>query len=361
MSDRFSHLWPPQNDRILAALKAVYCDGDWGRYHGAQTTILEGKLVEYFGCSYVHLLCSGTIGIELALRGLGIQSGDEVVLAAYDFPGNFRCIEAIGARPVLADIASSSWSLCPESFEAAISSATKAVIVSSLHGGLANIDRISAIAKHHGILVIEDICQAPGAAVNGRRVGTYGDAAVLSFGGSKLLSAGRGGAVFTNNESVWQRINVFKDRGNDTFALSQLQAAVLNPQLDSLDDDNALRTHNALKLIDRTALIGGVDGLSYAENEVPVFYKVAWLLKSCQQRATLLAEARQLGLPLFEGFMGFVKRSERRCGKPVSLRNSESASDRTVLLHHPILLAEDSVFEEVSEQLVQLFAQVGKD
>ena len=89
MSDRFSHLWPPQNERILAALKAVYRDGDWGRYHGAQTTMLEGKLLEYFGSSYVHLLCSGTIGVELALRGLGVQSGDEVVLAAYDFPGNF--------------------------------------------------------------------------------------------------------------------------------------------------------------------------------------------------------------------------------------------------------------------------------
>ena len=99
----------------------------------------------------------------------------------------------------------------------------------------------------------------------------------------------------------------------------------------------------------------------YAEGEVPVFYKVAWLLKSCHQRATLLAEARQLGLPLFEGFMGFVKRSERRCGKPVSLRNSECASDRTILLHHPILLAENSVLEEVSGQLVQLFAQMGKD
>ena len=359
MSDRFSHLWPPQNERIFAALESVYCDGDWGRYHGAQTTMLEGKLVEYFDCSYVHLVCSGTIGIELALRGLGVQAGDEVVLAAYDFPGNFRCIEAIGARPVLADIASSSWSLSPESFEAAISPSTKAVVVSSLHGGLANIDRISAIAKHHGILVVEDICQVPGAVVNTGRVGTYGDVAVLSFGGSKLLSAGRGGAVLTNAESVWQRINVFKERGNDTFALSQLQAAVLNPQLDSLDDDNALRTRNALKLIDRTALVDGVSGLSYAEGETPVFYKVAWLLKSCPQRAMLLAEARQLGLPLFEGFKGFAKRSERRCGKPVSLRNSECASDTTVLLHHPVLLAEDSVLEEVGAQLVQLFDQMG--
>ena len=80
MSDRFSHLWPPQNERISAALESVYCDGDWGRYHGAQTTILEGKLFEYFDCSYVHLVCSGTIGIELALRGLGAVSYTHLTL-----------------------------------------------------------------------------------------------------------------------------------------------------------------------------------------------------------------------------------------------------------------------------------------
>jgi len=358
MTNRFSNLWPPRNETIATALSSVYQSGDWGRYHGEQTDLLKSKLSGYFSRSHVHLVCSGTLAIELALRGLGIKPDDEVILAAYDFPGNFRSIEVIGARPVLADIVGDSWSLSAESFEAALSPATKAVIVSSLHGGLADIEAICSIAAQHNVRVIEDVCQVPGALVKQRRVGTFGDVAVLSFGGSKLLSAGRGGALLTNDESVWQRINVFKDRGNDTFPLSQLQAAVLNPQIDSLDDDNSLRSQNARHLIERTSAIDGVEGLVFTSEQNPVFYKVAWLVPSCQQRAALLALAQQHELPLFEGFRGFIKRSERRCGKPVSLNHSERASEATVLLHHPMLLADKPVFEECCEQIVQLFHQV---
>ena len=89
---------------------------------GEDTMVLKPQCWKEINRVFRLFLCAsivfGMIGIELALRGLGIWPGDEVVLAAYDFPGNFRCIEAIGARPVLADIASASWSLCPESFEA---------------------------------------------------------------------------------------------------------------------------------------------------------------------------------------------------------------------------------------------------
>ena len=355
MSDRFSHLWPPQNPEIQQALASTFQDGDWGRYHGKQTAQLEQALTERFQQPFVHLVCSGTIGIELALRGLGVATGDEVILAAYDFPGNFRCIEAVGARPVLADINPHSWSLDVASFENAISSSTKAVIVSSLHGGLAEIQQIVEIARRHDVLVIEDICQTPGAQMLDRSLGTWGDVAVLSFGGSKLLSAGRGGAVLCEQESIWQRINVFKDRGNDTFALSQLQAAVLNPQLNTLDQLNEIRMQAAQQIIAETQGISGLSGLSHAAHSRPVFYKIAWLVNDCQQRASLLAEAYELGLPLFEGFRGFVKRSARRCGKPVALPHSELAAEATILLHHPVLLAEPSEIEMVCEQLVSLF------
>lgn len=358
MSDRFSHLWPPQHERIFSALEAVYNSGDWGRYHGRETDQLQANLEETFSCSHVHLVCSGTIGIELALRGVGVQEGDEVILAAYDYPGNFRSIEAVGSRPVLADIECTNWSLCPDSFEAAISANTRAVIVSSLHGGLADIQRICEISRRHGISVIEDACQAPGALISGQRVGSFGDVAVLSFGGSKLLSSGRGGAVLTNDQGIWQRINVFKDRGNDTFALSQLEAAVLNPQLEMLDEFNAVRTANALKIISQTEPLPGVHCLSQRPGDVPVFYKIAWLAGSSQHRSSLLARARQLGLPLFEGFRGFVTRSDRRCGKPVSLVNSERAAAGTMLLHHPVLLADQQVIADVGIQIAELFDSV---
>lgn len=111
----------------------------------------------------------------------------------------------------------------------------------------------------------------------------------------------------------------------------------------------------AQQIIAETQGISGLSGLSHAAHSRPVFYKIAWLVNDCQQRASLLAEAYELGLPLFEGFRGFVKRSARRCGKPVALPHSELAAEATILLHHPVLLAEPSEIEMVCEQLVSLF------
>ncbi len=357
MPDQFSKYWPPQDERIQQALLSVYQDGDWGRYHGKRTEQLAEQLAERFAMPHVHLVCSGTVGIELALRGLGVTSGDEVILAGYDFPGNFRCIEAVGARPVLADVEVASWSLSVNSFEQAISASTKAVIVSSLHGGLADVTRITAIARQHGIGVVEDICQIPGAKVSGKIAGSLGDVSVLSFGGSKLLSAGRGGAVLAKNEAIWQRIHVFKERGNDTYALSQLQAAVLLPQLEKLDERNAIRTTSALQIIAATEGIAQLQSLAHESGDHPVFYKIAWAMPSCQQRAALLTRAQELELPLFEGFRGFVKRSDRRCSKPVDLSHSTRATETTVLLHHPALLAAPGEVESLGQQVKDLFEE----
>src|SRR5437868_5651821 len=93
--------WPPRDEAILAALQAAYADGSWGRYHGPHCERLRELLAEMHGTPHVWLCSSGTIAVELALRGLKVSADDEVILAAYDFPGNFRAIEAVGALPVL--------------------------------------------------------------------------------------------------------------------------------------------------------------------------------------------------------------------------------------------------------------------
>jgi dTDP-4-amino-4,6-dideoxygalactose transaminase len=138
---------------------------------------------------------SGTIAVELALRGLKVAAGDEVILAAYDFPGNFRAIEAIGARPMLVDLAPGTWTLDVDHVEAAISPVTKAIVVSHLHGSLADMQRLCELANERGLTIVEDACQVPGASISGRPTGSWGDCGILSFGGSKLLTAGRGGAI----------------------------------------------------------------------------------------------------------------------------------------------------------------------
>jgi perosamine synthetase len=170
--------WPIPDDDVRAALDAAYADGSWGRYHGPNCQRLRAALAEYHGVEHVTLCCSGTIAVELALRGLKVGPDDEVLLAGYDFAGNFRAIEAVGARPALVDIEPATWCLDVERLEAAIAPETRAVIVSHLHGGLVPMRRLMHIAAARGIAVVEDACQAPGAIIDGRRAGTWGDAGV---------------------------------------------------------------------------------------------------------------------------------------------------------------------------------------
>ncbi|MEX2186851.1 MAG: aminotransferase class V-fold PLP-dependent enzyme [Pirellulales bacterium] len=338
--------WPLADDDVLAALEAAYADGSWGRYHGPNCQQLAAALTEYHAVDHVTLCCSGTVAVELALRGLKIGPGDEVLLAGYDFAGNFRAIEAVGARPALVDIDPATWCMDIGKIDAAIGPETRAVIVSHLHGGLVPMRRLMEIAAARGLAVVEDACQAPGAIVDGRRAGTWGDAGVLSFGGSKLLTAGRGGAVLTRSAEVQQRIKVFAERGNDAFALSELQAAVLVPQLAKLDDRNAIRRERARQLLAQLADVRSLAPVRINEPpDEPAFYKIAWRVAAVTNdesthaaRERFIAGVQREGLAIDAGFRGFSTRGSRRCRQATSLEHSQLAAAATVVLHHPVLL-----------------------
>jgi dTDP-4-amino-4,6-dideoxygalactose transaminase len=195
-------LWPPAWKEVSLALERGFNDGTWGLYHGPNTQLLAEQLASYHDVEFVELCCSGTFAIELALRSLQIGAGDEVILAGYDFLGNFNDVVAVGARPVLIDLDPQNWNLNPDLIAEAIGPSTRAVLVSHLHGGVVSMERVTAIAREHGLSVIEDACQMTGALIEGRRAGTWGDIGVISFGGSKLLSAGRGGALLTSSPEI---------------------------------------------------------------------------------------------------------------------------------------------------------------
>ena len=196
--------WPLPDAQIRDIVLAALEDGSWGQYHADFSTRLVDKLCAMHGVHHALTCCSGTFAVELALRGLRVRAGEEVILAGYDFPGNFRAVEAVGAFPVLVDIDPQTWCLDPARLAQAMSSKTRAIIVSHLHGGLADMKQITDIAHGHRLSVVEDACQAQGAQVQGRPAGAWGDVGVLSFGGSKLLTAGRGGAILTGDAAVYQ-------------------------------------------------------------------------------------------------------------------------------------------------------------
>jgi dTDP-4-amino-4,6-dideoxygalactose transaminase len=362
--------WPRPNEAVREALAEAYADGSWGRYHGPNCERLKAALAELCQCQHVWTCCSGTLAVELALRGLKVGPGDEVILAAYDFPGNFRAIEAIGARPVLVDLTPGTWTIDAANVAGAISSSTKAIIASHLHGSLADMPRLRAIADAAGIVIVEDACQAPGALVASKPAGSWGDCGVLSFGGSKLLTAGRGGAVVTQRDDVLHRIRIYCERGNDAFPLSELQAAVLLPQLAGLESENFRRMEAVNVIAAQTVDLPLLAPTTLPADPAfrPVFYKLPWLVSAANDddllRAQIVEALRAEGVALDAGFRGFARRSSLRCRAMGDLTFARRAAAGTVILHHPVLLEPAETLVRVANALRKVclyFASRGTD
>jgi dTDP-4-amino-4,6-dideoxygalactose transaminase len=353
--------WPIADESVLAAMQAAYRDGSWGRYHGGHVEKLEQRLAG--SCQVEHVLTcgSGTFAVELALRALKIGHGDEVVMAAFDYGGNFLSVHAVGARPVLVDVDADNWNLAPENLAAAFGPATRAVIVSHLHGGLVPMREVMAIAGQHGVAVIEDAAQAPGARVQGRPAGTWGEVGILSFGGSKLLTAGRGGALLTHRADLAQRARLWLHRGNHVCPLSELQAAVLLPQLDRLAERNAQRLR-AVQFLEQ-GLQDMPDLLPFRnrplEDSTPTFYKLGFQYDAAGfglARERFVLAMRAEGVAMDEGFRALhVERSPSRWRSPGPLTQAERAHEGVVVLHHPILLGSDNDLMQVLGAVVRIY------
>jgi len=344
--------WPISDEAVRQAMLAAYADGDWGRYHGKHVNWLTEQLAELHGVKHVLPCSSGTIAVELALRGVKVRTGDEVILAGYDFGANFRCIEVVGAKPVLVDIDPKTWCLDANRVEDAIGPKTRAVLVSHLHGGLADMSAIRDIALRRDLKIVEDACQAQGAAVDGRMTGSWGDVGILSFGGSKILTAGRGGAIVTSHEDVFQRAKIYNDRGNEAFPLSELQAAVLLPQLGRLAERNDRRRQSVRMLLDGCGKIEGLTPVCVGQRDrAASFYKVAWLYDDKaigSSRSEFVAAIQAEGVAMDVGFRGFMRRGSGRCRRVGPLEHSARAAAQTILLHHPVLLEPDCQVELVA-------------
>jgi dTDP-4-amino-4,6-dideoxygalactose transaminase len=355
--------WPLPDDEVLAALQAAYRDGSWGKYHGPHVERLEQRLAADHDGAHVLTCGSGTYAVELALRALRVEAGDEVLLSAYDYPGNFLAVHALGARPVLLDVDPDNWNLAPRHLAGAVGPATKALIVSHLHGGLVPMREVMAIAAAASLRVIEDAAQAPGACVEGRPAGTWGDAGVLSFGGSKLLTAGRGGALLTRHADVHQRARVALHRGNVVCPLSELQAAVLLPQLNKLAERNAWRARSVQHLMELLHRIPGVRPfVNQLADSTAVFYKVGFQYDAVAfglPRERFVAALRAEGIAFDEGFRALhAGRSATRYRRGSDLAEADRAHRGCVILHHPVLLGDASEIEEVARALRKVYAGV---
>ena len=195
---------------------------------------------------------SGTTALELALRGLGIGRGDEVIVPANSFIATAEAVSATGAVPRLVDVDAHTALLTAEIAEQALTARTRCVIPVHLYGRTVDLDPLLALCRARGISVVEDACQAHGARYRGRPVGSLGDAGCFSFYPTKNLGAwGDGGAVITNDPELAARVRLLRSHGEatrhnhelpaGTHRLHALQAAILRIKLDRLDGWNERR------------------------------------------------------------------------------------------------------------------------
>jgi 8-amino-3,8-dideoxy-alpha-D-manno-octulosonate transaminase len=173
----------------------------------------ESELAKYHGVKYAHLTTSGTTADNLALASCGIGVGDEVIVPPFTFIAPVEAVLHAGAIPVFAEI-DETLCLYPESIEAVITPNTKAVLVVHMCGSMAQIDKIVEVCKKHNLILIEDTAQALGASFKGKALGTFGKVAVYSFDFFKIVSAAEGGAIITDDPSVYEIASQHADHGH---------------------------------------------------------------------------------------------------------------------------------------------------
>lgn len=198
---------------ILLSNKVNY----WTGLHGRE---FEKEFAEWSNSNYAIALANGTVALDLALKALNIKEGDEVVVTSRTFLASVSSIITAGAVPVFADVDSDTQNITAESVSAAITPRTKAVIAVHLAGWPCEMDSIMALAKEHGLFVIEDCAQAHGARYIGQSVGSIGHIGCWSFCQDKIMTTGgEGGMVTTNNEKLWKKMWSYKDHGKSWDAV----------------------------------------------------------------------------------------------------------------------------------------------
>lgn len=225
---------------------------------GPHNKALSEDLAKYVGVKHAVTLNSGTDALHLALRALDIGEGDEVISTAFTFIATTEAISIVGAKPVFVDINNDTFNIDAEKIEKAITPKTKAIIPVHLYGQPANMEVICEIARRHNLFVIEDCCQAIGAKIGDKMVGSFGDVGCFSFFPTKNLGAmGDGGFLTTNSQHINDRVNSLRNHGmtvryyHDEIGinsrLDEIQAAILRVKLKHIDSWNKQRRENAYR------------------------------------------------------------------------------------------------------------------
>lgn len=263
--------WPifgeAEEERLLRVLRS----GKWGRLDGSEVAAFENRFAAMHGCKHGIGVANGTVALRIALLAAGLRAEDEVIVPPYTFISTASAVIEVNAIPVFADIDLNTFNLDPEAVEAAITPRTKAIIPVHFAGQPADMGAIMAIAHERALVVVEDAAHAHGACYRERPAGSIGQLAAFSFQSSKNITAGEGGIITTNDDTLAESCRSIQNGGrvpngmwyehhgiSGNYRLGEFQGAVLNCQLDRLEEQSQTRDRNGQYLASRIAELPGL-------------------------------------------------------------------------------------------------------
>lgn len=269
---------------------------------------LETEICRSLKCSHAQLVSSGTAALTAAFAALGIGAGDEVIMPVFTFVASVESILSVGAVPVMVDV-DETLTLDPEAVRRAITPRTKCVMPVHMCGAMADLDPLLRICAEHDLILLEDACQSFGATYKGKALGTIGHAGTFSFDFVKIVTCAEGGAVVTNSEEVYRKLDNFADHGHDhngvdrgadlhpfigyNFRISELHAAVGLAQVRKLGQFLAIQRKNQQQL---KAILSAIPQVSF--RQIPdlqgdICSFLSWFLPTEELTRALLAELQQ--------------------------------------------------------------------
>lgn len=329
MLDTVLSPWPSYTPEEVEAVSRVLSSNRVNYWTGSECRQFELEFAHWCGCSHAVTLANGTLALDVALNALGVQSGDEVVVTPRSFMASVSCVVTAGAIPVFADVDRDTQNITAATIERVVTPRTRAIVCVHLAGMPCDMDPIMALARRHGLAVVEDCAQAHGARYRDRCVGTIGHVGAWSFCQDKIMTTGgEGGMVTTEDGELWSRMWSYKDHGkswdsvyrrshppgfrwvHDSFGTNwrmlEMQAVIGRIQLTRMSDWTARRTEIAAKLAAALQVSPAIrvpavpDWAKHAYYRLYAFVRPE-LLATGWSRDRIIDELRNRGVPSFQG------------------------------------------------------------
>jgi len=280
--------WPIFDERERSALDRVLSSRNWGGYPCPNDNARQfaQAFADYHGARYGATVANGTVSLELALDAAGIGGGDEVIIPAYTWEGTAAAVLFAGGVPVFVDVDPDTYCLDTRLVEAAVTSRTKAIIPVHLGFRFVDMDALDEIARKYNLFVLEDCAHAHGGKWSERGAGSIGNAGSFSFQTSKLMTAGEGGIVITNDIDIADAVIRLSNCGRPprreskstpavghNYRMTEFQAAILVVQLERLKEQTERREQNMNALETR---LKGIDGVSLLRRDERITTQAAY-------------------------------------------------------------------------------------